>query len=378
MVRRRLLAVASAAVAAALAAPAAAPAAEALVGVTSANMLVTFMSDSPGAVRHAAPITGLQEGESVLAIDVRPATGALYALGSSSRLYRLDAVSGVATPAGPAPFSPALDGSSFGFAFNPSTDRVRVTSDNQQNLRLDPTDGDLLAEDPALAYAPGDANFGVTPHVGAVAHTAETASRLFGIDSGRDVLVLQSPQNSGRLSTIGSVGHDLHEPLSFDFAADGRAYVSGRRTGGTPELFSLDLATGALSPAAVFSTLSRARGEIGPIATAGAVPDDTIRPAVMVDVERRQARRRLRTSLTVPVSCSEACDVAAVLLLGREIRASGTSVLEEAGRTRVTVTPNGRGRRLARGKRTRRLTLRVTAVDAAGNARTVRRRLTFK
>src|SRR4030095_15839230 len=79
-----------------------------------------------------------QGGENVLGIDFRPATGELYGLGSTSRLYRIDIANGAAVQVGAGPFSPLLSGTDFGFDFNPQSDRIRVVSDAEQNLRLNP------------------------------------------------------------------------------------------------------------------------------------------------------------------------------------------------------------------------------------------------
>jgi hypothetical protein len=52
----------------------------------------------------------LQPGESELAMDLRPATGQVYVLGSSSRLYVLDPTTGIPRALSAAPFTPALAG----------------------------------------------------------------------------------------------------------------------------------------------------------------------------------------------------------------------------------------------------------------------------
>jgi hypothetical protein len=367
-----------------LSAPAAASAAEAFFGATSSNTLVTFASDSPGTVRTAVPISGLQAGEQVLALDMRPATGQLYALGSTSRLYAINPASGAARAVGD-PFTPPLAGTSFGFDFNPAVDRIRLTSDGRQNLRLNPETGAVVAQDGQLAYADGDPGQGANPHVGAAAYTPEAAPRLFAIDSSRDVLVLQDPPNEGRLTTVGPLNVDLQEPIGFDIAGDGRAFVAAPRgAGGAPELFLADLAKGGLSQAALQSGISASFGTVGAIAAAGTVPDDTTRPTVVIDADRNQTRRTLRTHLMVPVSCSEACEITAVLLRGREIAGNGGAMLGAPGAAVVRVDPNSRGKRL--GKRlpkgakkvARRLTLRVTVLDTAGNGRTLTKTLIFK
>lgn len=55
--------------------------------IGSSNNLLGFNLSAPGKVISDKPITGLQTGEAILAIDIRPATGQLYGLGSTSRLY---------------------------------------------------------------------------------------------------------------------------------------------------------------------------------------------------------------------------------------------------------------------------------------------------
>jgi hypothetical protein len=65
-----------------------------LYGVTTTNQLVRFDSATPGTVVAVGAITGIQGGETILGIDFRPATGQLYALGSTSRLYTIDTATG--------------------------------------------------------------------------------------------------------------------------------------------------------------------------------------------------------------------------------------------------------------------------------------------
>src|SRR5688572_12188184 len=109
-------------------------AAEVLAGAAPKGRLVLFSSDDPSDV-EVVRIKGLQRGEEILGLDMRPATGQLYALGSSSRLYTIDYIAGTATPVGTGPFTPALIGTRFGFDFNPTVDRIRIVSDTGQNLR---------------------------------------------------------------------------------------------------------------------------------------------------------------------------------------------------------------------------------------------------
>jgi len=229
-----------------LAAPGAASA-ELVYGVTENQTLVSFDSSAPNSVLSGVAINGLQQNESIRGIDFRPATGELYAVGSFSNLYRLDITSGTASAVGSG-FGDALNGSAFGFDFNPTIDRIRVVSDADQNLVLNPNDG---ASTPvtSLFYASGDSGAGVNPNVVGSAYTnsvaGATSTQLYGIDTGRDVLVTQA-NSAGTLETVGSLGQDLNDMLGFDISgASGRAYASVMASDLTRSTFwSIDLETG--------------------------------------------------------------------------------------------------------------------------------------
>ena len=212
-------------------------------GLTASNQVVTFDTNTPGTAIAAVPITGLQSGEEALAIDLRPATGQIYLLGSTSRLYVVNPVTGVAVAVG-APFTPALAGTTFGFDFNPTVDRIRLVSDTGQNLRLNPDTGGAAATDTAL-------NPGV-PHVVGSAYTnnyaGATTTTLYAIDSTTDQLFIQNPPNNGTLVLVGSLGVDTSDAVGFDISAnDNRAYAT-LTVGGVSGLVTINLTTGAATP----------------------------------------------------------------------------------------------------------------------------------
>src|SRR5262245_18021812 len=66
--------------------------------LTPSNGLFAFDTASPAALTAAIPISGLPSGETLQALDFRPATGQLLALGSAAggRLYALDPATAVA------------------------------------------------------------------------------------------------------------------------------------------------------------------------------------------------------------------------------------------------------------------------------------------
>ena len=143
--------IATAAALAALTAPSAS--AMPAVGVTPGGELVRYDTDAPGTILERHAITGLQPGEKVMGMDVRPATGQLYALGivsatdDTGRIYVLDPGTGVATEVGTTPFKTDLNRSEYGFDFNPVVDRIRVVDRLNDNVRVYPDTGALVQAD---------------------------------------------------------------------------------------------------------------------------------------------------------------------------------------------------------------------------------------
>lgn len=225
-----------------------------LAGIAPKNRLVFFSASSPDDV-EVLKITGLQRGEKLLGIDRRPATGQIFGLGSTSRLYVINTETGAATAVGSGPFTPALSGTHFGFDFNPLVDRIRITSNTGQNLRADPNTGLIAAVDTPLAYAVGDAGAGLTPDVTASGYTnsvnpAPVATTLYNIDVTRDVLVTQNPPNNGTLNTVGSLGVNATKLAGFDISGGtGTAYASLQKKlsfgkSQRASLYTINLATG--------------------------------------------------------------------------------------------------------------------------------------
>ena len=223
-------------------------------GVTSAGNLIRFDLATPGTIVSSVPIIGLSGSEAILGIDFRPATGELYGLSSASRLYLLDYLGDPtavqATPIGNAGAF-ELNGNIFGFDFNPTVDRIRVVSDANQNLRLNPNDGTLTTTDTALGYAAGDVNAGADPEVVGSAYTnnvaGATTTTLYGIDVARnpDVLVTQNPPNGGVLNTMGSLGVNASAVVGFDVVGATNMAFATLVVGGGSSLYQINLTTGA-------------------------------------------------------------------------------------------------------------------------------------
>lgn len=220
--------------------------AEEITALTTNNELVFVDHATPATGARKVTLTGLN-GETIIGIDYRPATGGLYGLSNANRLYLINPQTGAATTVGAAGAF-TLSGTRFGFNFNPTVDRIRVVSDTEQNIRLNPNDGTLAGTDGALAFAAGDPNAAANPNVVACAYTnsfpGAAATVLYDIDSTLNVLTLQSPPNNGALVTVGGLGFDTTENVGFDISGTtGRAYAA-YTVAGVVGLYTVDLSLG--------------------------------------------------------------------------------------------------------------------------------------
>lgn len=227
--------------------------------VTVGSRLVGFDSAAPGVITSTLTVTGLRAGEFLNAIDTRPATGELYALGSRDvsipdSLYTINTTTGVATFV--ATSSIPLNAS--GIAFDPVTDTIRtVGSLGNENVRVNPATG-VAAADTPLAYAAGDANAGADPFVGAIGYTNQdqdpvTGTQLFGIDLSRGALVRLNQPSNGLLTTVGATGASFPSFGGFDIVAPTTAFATSGLGNGVIGFNSIDLRTGAATLIGAFS-----------------------------------------------------------------------------------------------------------------------------
>jgi hypothetical protein len=218
------------------------------------NNLLIFSPAMPG-TPVSKSIAGLQAGETLLGLDFRPVNGQLYGLGSTSRLYTINTSNGMATAVGAVPFTIPLSGTSFGFDFNPSVDRVRIVSNTGQNFRVHPETG--------LAVTPADGNLNPgTPAVSAAAYNnnfaGTTVTTLFDIDATTDKLFMQNPPNNGTLVEVGSLGINIELTNGFDIGSTSNTAMALLTVGSVTKLYSINLTTGAATALADFPAGARA------------------------------------------------------------------------------------------------------------------------
>lgn len=218
------------------------------------NRLDKFSLQRSEELISSMTITGLQQNETIIAIDFRPATGQLYGLGSSSRLYVINTNTGAARAVGMGSFSPMLSGTIAGFDFNPTVDRIRVVTSTGQNLRLHPETGAVVFTDGAINGAPG-------AMITSVAYTNNeagvTTTTLYDIDVANDKLYKQNPPNDGRLEEVGPLGIDLDGEGGFDIspmtAGNEPVALALYQFNKKSALFTIDLATGRAKKVEKFS-----------------------------------------------------------------------------------------------------------------------------
>lgn len=230
--------------------------AQTIYTVTGTN-INTYDGSNPSSLFATAPITGLNAGDVIIGLDRRPANGSLVALTNNAgvgRLYTISASSGQASLLSTLAADPAdatlpytgLSGTSFGVDFNPVPDRLRVTSDAAQNLRIN-VDTGAVTTDGALN--------GATTSIQASGYTnafaGATTTSLFGINGSTDILYNQVPPNDGTQVAIGPLGVDTGNVIGLDVLTDNGTATNmafaALSVAGVTNLATVSLTSGAAS-----------------------------------------------------------------------------------------------------------------------------------
>ncbi|QIL74565.1 DUF4394 domain-containing protein [Hymenobacter sp. HDW8] len=225
----------------------------AFYALSGGTRLDAYNTSNAASRTSSVALTGLGSGETLLAIDFRPATGQLYGVSSASRLYVINQNTGAARAIGSGAFTPAVAGNLVGFDFNPTVDRIRLVTSTGQNLRLNPETGAVAATDGSLNGAAG-------AMVTGAAYTNNTAgastTALYAINTQNQQLYLVNPPNDGTLVPVGSLNLNISGDGGFDIDAKTGTALGLYSVQGKPTLFTVDLTTGAARPLAEYATNS--------------------------------------------------------------------------------------------------------------------------
>ena len=219
-------------------------------------------------------ISGLDSGERLLGIDLRPTDGLIYGVTSSNNLYTFDTVSGVAT------LKTALSGASLtnqaiGVDFNPVADfqgnaSLRVVTGVGNNYAVNADTGvvgNLSGSNIGVGYtavAYTNSNPGVTTSTTGLYYVNAATDSLHFLNSN-----FNEPNTVGGITTVGSLGVDVLSANGFDIVSNGNAYALFNFDNGTldSQLFSINLSTGAATRIATLD------GTFNGLAGVSAVPE---------------------------------------------------------------------------------------------------------
>ena len=221
------------------------------LALTASGRLVSFNRATPATLIGSIGVTGLASGETLLGIDVRPADGKLYALGSRGTVYTVEPSTGVATlkatlaaTAGDDNPYTALNGTVFAVDFNPVADRLRVVTNAALNLRINVDTGATITDGVVTSGA-------TSPTIAAVAYTnafpGATTTQLYDIDS-TGVLYLQNPPNNGTLTNPRSLGV-TGAVAAFDIDPRNNTGYAAVGGGAASTLYTVSFATGLATAA---------------------------------------------------------------------------------------------------------------------------------
>jgi MYXO-CTERM domain-containing protein len=234
--------------------------AEIAFGLTEGSRLIRFDTANVAGRADVAAITGVVAGQSLKAIDFRPADARLYAVstntaGTAGQLYTINLATGAATAIG-AGFALAgntgPNNSRVSIDFNPVVNALRVVTGGGQSYRVNANNGSLIAQDGNIVTA----GTGATPLISGIAYSNNvgnaTSTTLYGYDFNLDNLGTINPPNTGTFNIVGNSGVVTGDAgAGFDISgATGIGYFSVDdlfSPGAGDEFYRVNLATGAFT-----------------------------------------------------------------------------------------------------------------------------------
>jgi hypothetical protein len=252
-----------------------------LYGVAGGNLL-SFDSGAPGTIRSVVSFSGLQGTQAVAGLDFRPLTGELYAFGYDAanqrgQLYVVNTSTGALRAIGTQISYPlGTNANAIGFDFNPTVDRIRITSaTNQANLRANPSDGTFITDTNLT-------NGGAATAIAGVAYTNNdnnpaTGTQLYGYNQATNFVLLSSNANAGtynnvnngagiRVNAANGVDLDIYSNLSNPAAPTNSAFLTATPDGDSfDNLYTVNLADGTATAVGRIGIGSNLSGVAAPI-----------------------------------------------------------------------------------------------------------------
>jgi uncharacterized protein DUF4394 len=259
-------------------------------GLVNGTTMSSFLTNNPAKLDWVADIVGFVGCDTrLIGVDMRVQDGLLYGVGNcpssagfaniytipflptSDFLMPITKVSQLTVP---------LDGTTFDVDFNPAADRLRIISDNGQNLRHN------LGNHTTIADMPLNLNGPLAKGVTAAAYTNNdlnggSATTLFTIDTLNDQVAIQAPPNNGILNPTGNLGVNAGLDAGADIFSDLPSPGSPSGKTITNTAFAAFVPTGATRASFyMFDVLTGTATKIGDFPSIAPVTD------VAVDLDR--------------------------------------------------------------------------------------------
>ena len=199
---------------------------ERVLAITQDQRLLCFKKISPENAHTVGFLSGFINDSRLIGIDYRVQDGQLYGVGDTGNVYTIDTKTAAMSFVNALTFTPF--GDDFGVDFNPVVDRLRIISDNTQNLRHNPNPVGGTMADGALNDLNGEPASTLT----GAAYTnndldAATGTTLFNIGWLLDQVTIQAPANSGTQNPTGKLGVDTTGSIGFDIQTRKPASAGG-------------------------------------------------------------------------------------------------------------------------------------------------------
>jgi len=199
--------------------------------VWNGNNIFTIDSSAPGTLLTSVGVSGLQGGDILVGIDYLGSN--LYAAGQAGNLYTLNPTTGAASLVN---HFGSLNGLYYGM--DASAAGIRIVSDADINLLLNPITGAVISSTPTLS-----------PTTLTIDAIASLGSTMYAVDSVANTLGTLNTA-TGAFSTIGAMGYDVSGKNGFDISQiSGTAFFASAvsSSGVDANLYQVNLSTGFAS-----------------------------------------------------------------------------------------------------------------------------------